>query len=96
MKSKPKDIEKMIFELFSLCDKTVWIEDWLDFHKSFEKILKKFGYDIYQIYYGRSKKEFMTTKKELYHKWQADQKKKEIRMKKPIVYIKNRPQKTKV
>ncbi len=96
MKSKPNDIEKMIYELFSLCDKTVWMEDWLDFHKSFEKILKKFGYELHLIYYGKSKKEFMAAKKELYNKWLEDKKQKEKRMKKPIVYIKNKSQKIKV
>jgi 5'-deoxynucleotidase YfbR-like HD superfamily hydrolase len=93
MKTKTTDTEKMIYEIFKLCDRTVWMEDWLEFQKTFEKILKKFGYDIYPIYYGKTKKEFMKAKKEVYNKWLEDKKEKEKRMKKPIVYIKNRPQK---
>lgn len=93
MKTKLRDTEKMLHDLFKLCDSTVWLEDWLDFHNAFEKILKKNGYDLYTIYYGKSKKEFMSAKKEIYSKWLDDKRQKEKRMKKPIVFIKNRPQK---
>lgn len=87
-----KKTEKIIFEIFRLCDKTVWLEDWFDFQESFEKILKKFGYDLYPIYFGKTKKEFIADKKKLYQKWIKDKKKGEKRHKKPIVYVKDRPQ----
>lgn len=92
MKTKKTETEKMIYKLFKLCDQTVWLEDFFDFQKSFEKILKKFGYDLFPIYFGMSKKEWMKKKKEIYEKWIADKKKAKERDKKPIVYIKNRPQ----
>ena len=61
-----KQTEKLIFQIFKLCDETVWIE-------AFEKILKKFGLDIYPIYFGvKDKKEFMRTRKALYDKWFSD------------------------
>ena len=91
-KGKKEDTEKMICEIFRLCDGTVWLEDWFEFQKSFEKILKKFGYDLYPIYFGKTKTEFMKSKKELYDKWIADKKKADARKSKPIVYIKDRPQ----
>lgn len=92
MKAKKTETEKMIYEIFRLCDGTVWAEDWFDFQKSFEKLLKKFGYDLYPIYFGKSKKEWEKERKEVYEKWVADKKKKEKRQSKPIVYIKGRSQ----
>ena len=94
---KPKNkTEKMIYEIFRLCDKTVWLEDWHEFQETFEKILKTFGYDLYPIYFGKTKEDWMKQKKEVYDKWVADSEKAKKRAKKPIVYIKNRPQKLKV
>jgi hypothetical protein len=92
MKTKKTETEKMICEIFKLCDGTVWLEDWFDFQKSFEKILKKFNYDLYPIYFGKTKAEFKKQSKEVYNKWLADNKKKQERSKKPIVYIKGRSQ----
>lgn len=93
---KPKlKTEKMIYEIFRMCDETVWMEDFFDFQEGFEKILKKFGYDLFPIYFGISKKEWLKKKKEIYEKWIADKKKAQKRHKKPIVYVKGRPQKLK-
>ncbi len=60
MKTKKTETEKMIYEIFRLCAGTVWLEeDWFNFEKSFEKILKKFDYDLYSTYFGKTKVEFM-------------------------------------
>ena len=68
-----KQIEKLIFQIFKLCDETIWLEDWFEFQVAFEKILKKFGLDIYPIYFGvKDKKEFMRTRKALHDKWISD------------------------
>lgn len=79
MKSKKEDTEKMIYDIFKLCDGTVWVEDWKDFQKSFEKILKKFGYDLYPIYFGKTKAEFMKAQKELKNKTVGVKKKAVVR-----------------
>lgn len=79
MKTKKTKTEKMIKEIFRLCDQTVWMEDWFDFQESFEKILKKHGLDLYPIYFGKSKKEFIANSKKLYDKWIADKKKRKIK-----------------
>lgn len=89
---KKKETEKMIREIFQLCDKTVWLEDFFDFQEAFEKILKKHGLDLYPIYFGKSKEKFIADKNKIYDKWVKDKAKGEKRHKKPIVYIKNRPQ----
>ena len=53
MKNKNKiETEKMLWDIFRLCDETVWIADMLDFQKVFEKILKKRGYNLWKIYFG--------------------------------------------
>jgi hypothetical protein len=96
VKSKKTETEKMIYEIFRLCDGTVWLEDWFDFQKSFEKILKKFGHDLYPIYFGKSKKEFIKHRKETYDKWVGDKAKQVERSKKKVAYIKDRPQKMKL
>jgi hypothetical protein len=57
------ETEKMLYHLFRLCDETVWVDDWPAFMKSFEKILKKFGYDIYSIYFGRNKTDYLNIRK---------------------------------
>ena len=81
----------MIYEIFRLCDGTVWLEDWFDFQEAFEKIIKKHGLDLYPIYFGKSKKKWIAAKKKMYNKWIKDKEKGEKRHKKRIVYIKNRP-----
>ena len=93
MKNKKNQTEKMLCEIFRLCDKTVWLEDFFDFQEAFEKILQKHGYDLYPIYFGKTKEEFIYNRKKIYDKWVSDKQKSEKRSKKPIVYIKNRPQK---
>lgn len=80
MKTEKEKTEKMICEIFKLCDSTVWIEDWLDFQKSFDKIVKKFGYNLYPIYFGKTKAEFIKSKKEVYDKWVSDKKKSDVKM----------------
>ena len=90
MKTKKTPTEKMICEIFKLCDETVWVEDWLEFQKAFEKILKKFGHDLYPIYFGKSKKEFIKTQKATYAKWFADNKKKKARNKTNTVWVKGK------
>lgn len=62
--------EKLIYDIFRLCDKTVWIDDWKDFHKSFDKIVKKFGYDLNSIYFNKKKvfKKNKNKRKELFKK----------------------------
>lgn len=84
MRTKKPETQKMIYDIFKLCDETVWMEDFFDFQKSFEKILKKFGYDLYPIYYGGTKKEFIKKRKEVYNKWIADKNEQKKRIKKPI------------
>ena len=80
----------MIYDIFRLCDRTVWCEDWLDFQIAFEKIIKKFGYDLNLIYYGNKKTAWLKKKED---NGIADKNKKKERAKKPIVYIKGKAQK---
>ncbi len=95
IKKVPKkniSVEKLIYDIFRLCDRTVWMEDWQDFQDSFEGILIKRGLDLYMIYHGKSKEEFHCDSKAAADKWLLDKAKKVSRSKKRIVYIKDRPQ----
>ena len=47
------ETEKMLFEIFRICDETVWLKDWNGFQKSFGKIIKKYGYDLRKIYFEK-------------------------------------------
>lgn len=47
-----KETEKMLYDIFRLCDRTVWLEDFPDFQKTFEKIIKKRGYNLWKMYFG--------------------------------------------
>lgn len=51
-KSKLSKTECMLWDIFRLCDKTVWCEDWLEFQEGFEKILKGHGHSLWKIYFG--------------------------------------------
>ena len=41
----------MIAEIFTLCDHTVWLEDWSKFHNGFASILAKHDLDIEKVIY---------------------------------------------
>lgn len=49
-----KEVEKMIYYLFRVCDETVWLNDWAVFEKKFGEITQKFGFDLYKIYHGKT------------------------------------------
>ena len=99
MAIKKTKTEKMIYDIFRLCDKTVWLEDFLDFQKGFEKILKKRGYNLWKIYFGVPSEEVWRQKcKKSWEKYQkADHTKTERRKRKNpnVYYIKNRAYKLK-
>ncbi len=59
--AKKADIELMIKKLFETCDQYVWVEDCVQFEDQFSKVTKKFGFDLHQIYYGKSYKEMKAT-----------------------------------
>lgn len=49
------DTEKLIHNLFRICDKYVNTEDFVEFEKEFAAEVKQTtGLDLYQIYYGES------------------------------------------
>jgi hypothetical protein len=52
MEKKDK-IEKMIHNLFRLCDETVGLSHFIEFEDSFSKVVNKAGYDLHKIYYGK-------------------------------------------
>lgn len=49
-----KEVEKMIYDLFRVCDRTVWLDDWSRFEKEFGEVTEKFGFDLYKIFYGKT------------------------------------------
>ena len=48
------EIQKMIYELFRLCDGYVELKHFVQFEDEFSKVVKDGGYDLHQIYYGKS------------------------------------------
>lgn len=46
--------EDLIYEIFRLCDRIVWEEDFPRFQKAFEIILKAKGYNLWKIYFNVS------------------------------------------
>lgn len=52
-----KEIEKMIYRLFRLCDKYVELKHSVEFEDECSKVVKKFGHDLHQIYYGKTYEE---------------------------------------
>lgn len=66
---KKQEIEKMIYDIFRICDSHVDIGLWDDFHKEIEKTLKKRKLDIWKIYYGMSEKQFRKSCLDDYIKW---------------------------
>ena len=51
-KIKLNKSDKLIFDIFRLCDKTIWLEDFKEFQTQFESILRKGGYNLWRIYFG--------------------------------------------
>ncbi|OFY87776.1 MAG: hypothetical protein A3F72_02740 [Bacteroidetes bacterium RIFCSPLOWO2_12_FULL_35_15] len=58
-----KKIEKMIHDLFRVCDCWVDIDCFVRFENDFCKAVKKHGFDLHQIYYGKSFAEMKRTYK---------------------------------
>ena len=48
------DKKTLIRELFSICDKYIDVEDFVEFEIEFADIVKKDGLDLYKIYYNES------------------------------------------
>lgn len=47
--------EKLIFNLFKVCDKYIDVDDFVDFESEFAEIVLEFtGMDLYEIYYGEN------------------------------------------
>jgi hypothetical protein len=55
------EIEKMIYDLFKVCDETVDIKSFVNFENEFSKVIKGYGFDLHQIYYGKSFEEMKKT-----------------------------------
>lgn len=49
-----KAIEKLIYNIFRVCDSWVDIEVFVRFEDEFSKETRKFGFDLHKIYYGKS------------------------------------------
>lgn len=49
-----KHIETLIKDLFRVCDKWLDVEDFVLFEKEFSEVTKKHGYNLHEIYYGKS------------------------------------------
>lgn len=52
MEQKLNKTEQLLHDIFQLCDKTVWLDDFKEFQLAFEGILKKRGYNLWKIYFG--------------------------------------------
>ena len=88
------DMKTMLIAIYDLCDRTVWFEDWYDFHRDLEKVFKRHGFDLYETIYGKDKRTWMKERRSTYAKWKSDFGIKAKRGRKPIIYVKDRPQKS--
>lgn len=55
--AKQDKIDKMIHDMFRLCDEYVGISVFIEFEDKFSKVAKKAGYDLHKIYYGKTYQE---------------------------------------
>lgn len=98
IKPKLNKTEKLIYDIFRLCDKTVWLEDFKKFQSEFEGILKNRGYNLWKIYFNVPSEKVWRKKCrkswERYNK--ADLKKKARNKDSKHYYIKNRKYKIKL
>ena len=46
--------KKLIYDLFSICDKYIEIENFVEFESEFAEVVKRAGMNFYQIYYNES------------------------------------------
>ena len=97
-KRKLTPTESLLYDIFSLCDKTVWLEDFKEFQKTFEGILRKRGYNLWKIYFGVSSEKVWIKKcLKSWQKYEKASQKKKAREKDPDhYYIKNRKYKIKL
>jgi len=49
-----KAVEKLIYNLFRVCDSWVYVDDFVRFEDDFSKETSKFDIDLHKIYYGKS------------------------------------------
>lgn len=55
--NEEEKIHQMLYELFSLGDKTIGIQYFEVYEKEFAAILEKNGFDLYKIYHGKTLQE---------------------------------------
>lgn len=56
-------VKKMIYDLFRVCDCWVDISCFVRFENEFSQVTKKYGFDLHQIYFGKSFSEMKRTYK---------------------------------
>ena len=97
-KSKLNKTEKLLYDIFRLCDGTVWCEDWLEFQEGFKNILMKYNYNLWKIYFGVPSRRVWRKKcRKTWKKYLDFQKKAKARQKdSKHYYIKNRAYKVKL
>lgn len=98
VKYKLNKTEKLLYDIFRLCDRTVWLEDFKEFQKEFENILKANNYNLWKIYFNvPSEKVWLAKCQKSWLKYEGASKNKKARQKaSKHYYIKNRKYKVKL
>lgn len=58
-REREQKIYKMVWQLFHLCDKNVPSNVFNKIRDEFEEVIRQYGYDLYEVYYGMVKKDWI-------------------------------------